>query len=413
MDPGPGAVNLDADFARRQFPAPCWDVAYLENAGGSYAPQSVIDRVVSFMTETQVQPCWPFPSSIRAGARMEEGQRAMAALVNADPDEVTIGQSTRGNVYILAQAIRPLLKPGDEIVVTNLDHEANVGPWRRLAEGGIVVKEWRVDPETAELRVEGLEKLLTDRTRLVCFVHCSNITGAVHDAARIVKMAHDAGAWACVDGVAFAAHRPTDVKALDADFYLLSFYKLFGPHISMLYGKRERLEAVANQNFFFRGDIRRKLNPGDPSFELTPALTGIADYFDALYLHHFPQPRNDLRSRAEAVFGLIARHEEALAARFLDYARSEKRITLLGPATPDPACRAPTFSFRVAGRKSSEFPPALAARGVAIASGGFGVYRLMRALGLDYEDGVVRASMVHYNTPEEVDRLVAGLEAAI
>ncbi|MSO93385.1 MAG: aminotransferase class V-fold PLP-dependent enzyme [Rhodospirillales bacterium] len=401
-------MELDTDFARRLFPAPCWKTAFFENAGGSYVPRSVIDRTVAYMTECQVQPHWPFASSRLATERIAAGHTLMAAMLNAEEDEITISQSTRGNFYVLANALRPLMSPGDEIIVTNLDHESNIGFWRRLADVGVVVKEWRVNKETAELEIAGLERLLTDRTRLVCVVQCSNITGAINDIPRIAKIVHDAGAWICVDGVAYAAHRLIDVKAWDVDFYAVSLYKLFGPHISVLYCKRERLDEAVNQNTPFRGDRRRKLNPGDPSHELTPAIVGIGDYFDALYRHHFKQPENDFRARLAALFRLIARHEQGLAARFVDYIGNEPAIHLVGPLTADPARRAPTFSFTVKGRRSAEIPPILAAENIAIASGNFGVFRLIPAVGIDRDDGVVRASMAHYNTLDEVDRLIAG-----
>jgi len=412
-------AELDIGFVRGHFPAlgggPAGAWAFFENAGGSHVPQSVIERTGTYMAETQVQPRASYAASARAAERMAEGQRLMAAMINAEADEVIIGPSTTANVYVLAQALRPLFAPGDELVVTNLDHEANNGAWRRLAEFGVTVREWRIDASTAALDIGDLEALLNTRTRLVCFGHCSNVTGVFNDAARITELAHAAGALVCIDGVAYAPHRAVDVKALDADFYALSLYKLYGPHLGLLYGKREHLLRAQGQNHFFIGEeqIPLKLNPGGPNHELTAALAGIADYFEALHAHHFTDSANTLHRRVRAVFALIARHEERLATRFADFLSSKPGVRLLGGRTGAAKEGAPTFSFVVEGLRSAAIPPRLEGARVAIGSGHFYAYRLMEALGVDPADGVVRASMVHYNTAEEVERLMEALDAVI
>lgn len=409
------AARLDVDFVRRQFPAGAFDWAFFENAGGSFVPESVIARLTAYMRETQVQPGAPFPASAEAARRMADGQRRIAAMINADADEVIIGPSTTANIGVLARALRPSMLDGDEIVVTDLDHEANNGAWRRLVETGITVREWRVDPESAELDVRDLETLLSEHTRLVCVSHCSNITGSVNDVAAITKVAHDAGAMVCVDGVAYAPHRAIDVKALDVDFYALSLYKLYGPHLGLLYGKRERLLQAHGQNHFFIGedDIPLKLNPGGPNHELTAALAGTGEYFDALYAHHFAGRANGAHERARAVFRLVRAHEERLAAPFVEFLAAKRKVRLIGRPTADGNERAPTFSFVVAGRRSAAIPPLVEPERVAIRNGNFYAHRLMQALGLDADDGVVRVSMVHYNSPEEVTRLIDALDAVL
>ena len=406
-------MDLEVDFARGQFPDQCWEWAFFENAGGSYVPEAVIDRMTDFLTETYVQPNQAFEPSIRATERIAAGHRFVARLINADEDEIVMGQSTRSHLYVLARALRSLFRPGDEIIVTNLDHEGNVGWWRRYAEDGVVIKEWGVEPETASLRIEDLEDLLTERTRLVAVNHCSNVTGGISDIARIARMAHAVGAMVCVDGVAFAAHRAIDVKALDVDFYALSLYKFYGPHAAVLYAKRERIQEVENQSFFFRDDVPSRINPGGPNYEQTAAFVGVGDYFDALYHRHFPTPENDPHARARAVFGLFADQEERLATRFLDFLNAKTGVRLVGPNTVDARLRAPTFSFLVDGRRSAELQPLLARDKIAIKNGNYGNYRSMEALGIDVEDGTVRVSMLHYNTLAEVDRLIEALDRAI
>ena len=405
---------LDLDFIRGLYPAECWDKAFFENAGGSFVPECVIGRVSQYMRETQVQPGAAYAASAKAAERMAEGQRLMAEMVGARADEVIIGPSTTMNVFVLSKAFGAILDPGGEIIVTNLDHEANIGAWRRLTDQGAVIREWTVNPETETLDLDALDALLTDKTRLVCFSHCSNVLGGINDARAITQKAHDAGALVCVDGVAFAPHRAVDVKALDADFYLVSLYKVFGPHVSLLYAKREHLERLPGQNHFFLDDqIPLKMNPGGPSHEFTSALVGVADYFEALAAHHLPEPPNTFKGRVDALYGHFAGHEQALAGRFLDFLTAKKGVRLLGPKTGDAALRAPTFSFTVEGRPAADIPALLASAHVAISHGHFYAKRLVEALGVTDPAGVVRASMVHYNTLEEVDRLIEGLDGAI
>ncbi len=404
-------TQLDLDYVRGHFPG-LGEWALFENAGGTLVPRSVIERVNAYMRETQVQPGASYAASARASERIDEAQRRMAAVINARPEEIVIGPSTTMNMYVLAHALRPWFRPGDELIVTNLDHEANNGAWRRLAEAGVAIKEWRLNPESAELEMEELDALLTDRTRLVCFTHCSNITGSLHDVGAITRRVHDAGALVCVDGVAYAPHRPVDVKMLDVDFYALSLYKLYGPHLGLLYGKREHLLRARGQHHFFVGEdqIPLKLVPGGVNHELTASLAGITDYFDAVHAHHFPGSNADLRARYAQVFDLVARHEESLARRFLDFLNAKPGVRVIGRTTPDSARRVPTFSFVVGDRDSEELPPRLEPHKIAVRAGDFYAARCIRALGLESRHGVVRASMVHYNTRGEVDRLIRRLD---
>lgn len=403
---------LDLDFVRSFFPALNETWAFMENAGGSMVPQTVIDRVRDYMTDCQVQPAFGFRASADAAQRIAEGQKSVAAIINADSDEVIVGPSTTRNVITLAAAIRGWFKPGDELIVTNLDHEANNGHWRRLEEFGVTICEWQVNPETAELEVDTLKGLLSDKTKLVCFSHCSNVAGGVNPVRQIADLVHDAGGMVCVDGVAYAAHGAIDVKALDVDFYLLSLYKLYGPHLGVMYGKRQHLLDAKGQYFYFHGedDIPLKLNPGAPNFELTAGSVGIADYFEALASHHLEEPANDLTGRVRQIYDLFAAQEEAMSERFLDFANAHPRIRLIGRETADHSKRAPTFAFTVDGMASQDIPPLLDARGIACGAGDFYAPRVLNALGIDPEDGAVRCSMVHYNTLEEVDRLVAELD---
>ena len=405
---------LDVAYCRSFFPGLSDDWAFFENAGGTMVPTQVIDRVRDYMTHCQVQPGAKFAASAEAARRMAEGRRAMAALINAAPDEIVIGPNTTANVYALSHGIRPWFDAGDEIVVTNQDHEANSGAWRRWESTGITVREWRIDPETGELRIEDLEPLLNERTRLVCFPWCSNIVGSLNDAAAITRRVHDAGALVCIDGVAYAPHRRVDVKAVDADFFVFSPYKVFGPQSGVLYGKRELLERAENQMHFFLADnTMLKLNPGGPNHELSAALSGITAYVDALDAHHFGDDGADLSTRISRVWDLFTRHEAVLAGRFADFLVSRNTVRLFGCRDGAVEHRVPVFSFLVDGRASDSVSDALEPEGLAFRNGDFYAARCIDALGARQHNGVVRVSMVHYNTIEEVDRLIRGLDAVL
>ena len=405
-------TRLDVDFCRSFFPPLSSGEVYFENAGGSYAPRQVIDSLDAFMRECQCQPGWQFPSSRSARERLDRAQALMAEAINADRDEIVVAPSTTLNVYVLAHALAPLLAPGSEIVVTNQDHEANGGAWRRLADSGVEVREWRIDARSGDLDLEQLDELLSERTRLVCFPHVSNIVGSVNDVRAITAKAHAMGAMVCVDGVATVAHQLPDVKALDADFYLFSVYKMYGPHLGVMYAKREHIEAVSNQNHFFHeGNIPEKLHPGGLSYESTASMAGIVDYLEALYSHHFGAEDNDLRSRLHKVYGLFQKHEASIMARVLDYLSGRPDIRLIGRDTSEPSMRAATFSVTVAGHDPADIASRLAEQGICVGHGHFYGYRCVDALGIDPAQGVLRFSMVHYNTLDEVEKLVTAMDA--
>ena len=276
---------LDLDFVRSQFPALAGEWTYLDNAGGSQTLVGVADRVRDYLLSTNVQLGASYAVSRQAGERVAEATRAVAAMINAgDEREVVIGPSTTQLLANLALAMRSQLVVGDEVIVTDCDHEANIGPWVRLADQGVTVKTWKVDPDTLQLRASDLEALLTERTRLVAFTHASNILGTVNPVADITRLVHERGARVCVDAVSYAPHRALDVRAWDVDYYVFSSYKVYGPHLAVLYGKRELLEGLATINHAFvpDDDVPRKLQPGSVNYELSYGLLGVAEYFEAL-----------------------------------------------------------------------------------------------------------------------------------
>jgi len=411
----PADRDLDVDFCRGHFPALASGWVFMENAGGTLVPQSVIDRAAHYLTHCQVQPGEGYGPSTEAAERIAEGREVLAALINAEPDEIVVGPSTTSNVYVLSHALRPLLAEGDEIVVTNQDHEANNGAWRRLEAAGAVIREWRMNRDSDDLEIADLEALLTDRTELVCFTHCSNIVGLVHDAKDMIARIHQAGALACVDGVAFAPHRRVDVKDLDVDFYLYSPYKIFGPHMGVLYGKREVLARLANQGHYFQpeGDFQRRLCPGGANYELSAAAAGIGDYLDDVHAHHHPGANAGRQDRLSQAFDLFARHETAMARDIEAFLRNRPGVRLIGRGAPSGRERVSVFSFIVEGRDSREIPAALRDHKIGIHADDFYAARCIDALGARPQHGVARVSLVHYNAASDVERLLTALDRAL
>jgi cysteine desulfurase family protein (TIGR01976 family) len=409
-----GAVRaLDLDFVRRQFPALDSDWICLDNAGGSHVLAAVADRVREYMLSTSVQLGATYGPSRLAAERVAEGVRAAAALVNAaDPSEIVLGPSSSQLVASLARAMAEDLRPGDEIVVTNVDHEANITPWLRLAERGVLIKTWKASPETLELDLADLGALMNERTRLVCFPHVSNVLGTLCPVAEITRFVHDRQARVCVDGVAYAPHRAVDVRAWDVDFYVFSLYKVYGPHQALMYGKRELLLDLANINHVFIGKdaLPYKLLPGNLNFELTYGLPAIVAYLEELG-RQAGEERGE--HRLAAAFAAIAEHEERLAEPVLSFLAGKPNVRLYGCPSPGRDRRVPTISFSVDGRHSSEIPTAIDGYKIGIRYGDFHARRLIADLGLTDRGGVVRVSMAHYNTLGEMEKLVQALDEVL
>jgi cysteine desulfurase family protein (TIGR01976 family) len=342
---------------------------------------------------------------------MDKATNFFAEMINADNDEIIIGGSTTMNMYVLSNAIKSLLKPGDEVIVTNQDHEANVGAWRRLADHGMIVKEWQINNDTAELEIDDLKALLSEKTKIVAVTHCSNIVGSINDLKSIAELVHQYDAYIVGDGVSYAPHGFPDVKSLDVDFYAFSLYKTYGPHLGLLYGKKEILNQLPNQNHeFLEGDVPYTLNPGGPNHEELSCLIGIYEYFNNLYQHHFPGEDGSIRQKIEKVNGLITQHEEELANPLLAYIDSRDDIRLIGKNKIENKNRAPTIAFTIKDKSSMEISSELVKHGIATRNDNFYAWRCLKALGIDTEDGVVRTSMVHYNTHEDVDKLINALK---
>ncbi len=407
---------LDLDYVRAQFPAfstPAlkgW--AFFENAGGSYACARAIAELTEGYAQMKVQPYGVYPASRRMGERMDDSRALWAGALNLASDEVHFGPSTSQNTYVLERAFAPLIGPGDSIVVTNQDHEANGGAWRRLAEAsGADLREWRVDSQTGQLRLSDLDELLSPSTKLVTAPHCSNIVGGENPVAEIVRRAHEAGAYAVIDGVSWAPHSIPDVEALGADVYLFSLYKVYGVHQGVMTVRRPLFERLANQSHFFNAHVNaKKLVPAGPDHAQVAAAGAAISYMDDLAAHHGVRADSP-RVRAAEVSKLWRAHELALLAPLLEWLAQHPRARIIGSAEAD-SRRAPTVALATL-RPPQEVAEALARRSIMAGAGHFYAQRLIEALGLDPDRGVLRLSFTHYTSPAEVDSLIKALDASL
>lgn len=407
-------MPLDLPFIRSHFPALSNDFIFMDNAGGSQVLGSVIDRTSEFFRNHYVQLGASYEVSARAGVLLDKTIGELARFIHArDQREVVIGPSTSMLLRILSICVSRQWAPGDEVIVTNSDHEANVSCWTDLERQGIVIRTWKINPGTLRFELHDLQDLLTSRTRLVAMVHVSNILGTINPIKEVAALVHQAGALFCVDGVAAAPHRLVDVQESDTDFYVFSTYKVFGPHLAVLYGKLElllQMEGI-NHYFFTREDVPNKFQPGNVNFELSYSLGAIPAYFAALHDHHFPgDPSHDLRNKLRRSYDLIAGHEEKLADRLIQYLETKSAIRIIGEKTGSRESRVPTISFVHDDRRSSEIVERVDPHRIGIRFGDFYAKKIIHDLGLVEKEGVIRVSLVHYNTTEEVDRLIEVLE---
>jgi len=403
-------LPLDPARIRAHFPAfaepSLAGQAFFENAGGSYTSRQVLDRLDHYFRATKVQPYGAYAASEDAGAAMDLAFERIAAALGVTADWIHFGPSTSANTYILGNTFRTWLKPGDAIVVTNQDHEANTGAWRKLAADGVEIREWQVDPQTGHLDPAKLDALLDEKVRFVAFPHASNIVGEINPVADLSAKIHAAGALVIVDGVSYAPHGLPDVAALGADIYFFSAYKTYGPHQGVMAIRPELAATLPNQGHFFNDTKPRyRLTPAGPDHAQIAASAGVADYLEAVA---------DISGQSGDPFRIaheVMRAQEiALMAPLLDWAKQSNRVRLIGPDVAER--RAPTFAFALE-EPGLDVAKRLANHGIMAGGGHFYSYRLLEALGIDPDHGVLRLSFVHYTSPDEISQLIAALDAEI
>jgi cysteine desulfurase family protein (TIGR01976 family) len=403
-------MTLDLDYVRSQFPALSSGMAFFDNAGGSQVLRPVAERIAEYLLTTSVQTGATYAVSQTATERLAQARAKIALFLGASrPEEIVLGPSTTVLMRFLATAMAGQLQPGDEIILTNFDHESNIGPWHILEARGVVFKTWSINRESFEIDLGDLEKLMTARTKLVCVTHTSNILGTINPIADIARLVHAHGARLCVDAVAYAPHRAVDVTALDVDYYIFSFYKTYGPHFAVMYGKYAHLLELDGLYHYFYGKdkVPAKLEPGNPNYELAWGCTAIVDYFLAL------GGGTGGREAIVRAFEDVAVHEEIIGERLLGYLRARNDVRIIGHRHAGRAVRVPTIAFKAEGRDSAEVVRRIDRDQIGIRHGDFHSRGLVEHLGLGDQGGVIRVSMVHYNTLEEVDRLVASLDRAL
>lgn len=403
---------FDVTFARSQFPAfakePTRTWGFFQNAGGSYLPAAVLDRYVEFLTDFKVQPYGDNPMAKRAGEAMDAGRATLADLLGVPIDRLTIGPSTTQNLNTLANAFRGNLGPGDEIIVTDQDHEANIGCWERLCdETGANLLWWHVDPTSGLLDIEDLESTLTDAVVVVAMTHVSNVAGVINPVAQVAELVHMRNRFLIVDGVAAAPHMWPHVDATGADAYLFSLYKTFAPHLGAMVTTPRLLEAVTPQSHFFNTDVPwKRLDGAGPDHAAIAALVGLGDYFDTLADHHGINVANRA-VRVRELSELMRAHESELALPLVELLLS-RGTRVIG--TTDHPDKVANFSLAPKQPTARSIVDRLAESQIAADADHFYAARLVAACGIE---NVARISFAHYNTAEEVTRMVDTLATVL
>ena len=406
---------LNLEYIRSQFPGLESDWVLFDNAGGSQILKPVVDRITDHFYSSNVQLGGSYPHSVLAEERHRKAHLDLAEWINAsDPGEVVMGSSTSLLIRTLADNFRRVWSPGDEVIVTNCDHEANIGAWRALESEGIIIREWKLNPDTFTLEKDDLISLLSTRTKMVAFTAASNVLGTLNPVAEFTRIAHEAGALVCVDAVAYMPHRRADVRAWEVDFFVFSFYKTYGPHYSMMYGRKDLLDSLPGNNHFFIPDPPYKFQPGNYNFEFAYGIGALPEYLLRLADMNGFSGKGDKLEKYKYIYELIADHEEVLSSRMLGYLNSRDDIRIIGSKSHGKDTRVPTISFVCKGWDSEKLTLETDRHKVAIRWGDFYARRLVDSLGFsETNNGVVRISMVHYNTIEEVDRVIEALEKTL
>ncbi len=403
-------MALDIEAVRAQFPALRRTVgetpaAYLDGPGGTQVPSRVIDAMANFLSSGGSNLGGPFVTSRETNTVTESARAAVAALFNAGPDEIAFGQNMTSLTFAASRALAATWEPGDNVVVTRLDHDGNVWPWVRAArDAGVDVRWLDFDPdEGGRLEVEALGGLLDGRTRLVAVTHASNALGTIVDIEPIVAAAHEAGARTYVDAVHYSPHRVIDVAASGTDFLVASAYKFFGPHTGCLFGRREILDGLDAYKLRPAPDKPPdKWETGTQSFESLAGVSAAVDYLASL------GEGTELRSRLVSAMDSIGSHESKLARRFLRGLNTVEGVTLYG--MPFAEGRTPTFAIDIEGVRPAQAARHLGDQGIFVWSGNYYAVEVMDRLGVSDRGGLVRIGFVHYNTVNEVDRVLEALD---
>src|SRR5271165_6252923 len=413
----PQVRKLDVEWVRRQFPALSQTVngqpaVFFDAPGGTQVPQSVIDAISECLSTWNANLGGAFLTSQRSDSIVDEAHEAMADFFNCSPDEVVFGANMTTLTFALSRAIGRELKSGDELLVTCLDHDANVSPWFCLEERGAKVRTADIRPADCTLDMFDLQAKIRRNTRLVAVGWASNAVGTINDVQEAVRLAHEVGAVTFIDAVHYAPHGLVDVKAIDTDFLACSSYKFFGPHQGILYGKREQLQRLRPYKLRVCSEkLPDRWETGTQNHECMAGVTAAIDYIAEVGRHH----SSEVHTRREAIvaaYEVFQQYEKELVARLIRGLLAIPSLRFYGIA--DPAKfdqRTPTVAIRMEGYTPHELAERLGERGIFTWDGNYYAINLAERLGVQQSGGMLRIGLAHYNTAEEVDRLLAELRA--
>jgi cysteine desulfurase family protein (TIGR01976 family) len=438
--PAAGSSNLDLNWVRSQFPAFSLTVnghpaAFVDGPGGTQVPQRVIDAISGYLRTSNANTSGAYEISRRTDQMIANARSAMAEFLGCNSDEIVFGPNMTTLTYAISRAIGRELGRGDEVVLTHLDHDANISPWRALEEGGVQIQMVDIREKDCTLDMEDLARKITSRTKVVAVGYASNAVGTINDVKTITRLAHEAGASAFIDAVHYAPHGPIDVRELDCDFLVCSSYKFLGPHLGVLYGKREHLARL--QPYKLRANtnaVPQRWEWGTLNHECLAGIIACVDYFTELgerstaghnNLHvdtavlgcasgqrsATPAAALTRRQAILAAYRAIRAHEQGLTEHMLRGLAAIPARCLYGIA--DPArlkSRCPTFALRISGHTPLELATKLGERGIFTWDGNYYAVNLTERLGVEQNGGFLRIGYVHYNTQEEVDRVLDTLK---
>jgi len=420
---------LDLAWIRGQFPALAQKVGsypavFFDGPGGTQVPQRVIDAISDYLIHSNANTHGAFATSARSDATIAAAHAAMADLLGCDPDEVVFGPNMTTLTFAMSRAIGRELQPGDEIVVTRLDHDANVSPWVALEERGVVIRYVDIDVEDCTLDMNDLRRQINQRTKLVAVGYASNAVGTINDVAEVTRLAHNVGALSYIDAVHYAPHGPIDVRAIDCDFLACSPYKFFAPHMGTLYAKREHLTRL--QPYKVRPAANQtpdRWETGTKNHEGMAGVTAAIEYLAELGARDLGQgtesdksapiiksPIPDRRAALLAAMTAIREYERGLAGKLIAGLLEVPGLTFYGIREPERfGARTPTVSIRIEGHSPRELAEFVGARGIFTWDGNYYALNLSERLGVEESGGMLRIGLAHYNTSEEIDQLLAAL----
>ncbi|HEV2962415.1 MAG TPA: cysteine desulfurase-like protein [Candidatus Angelobacter sp.] len=409
-------ADLDTAWVRAQFPSLQQKVnghpaIFFDGPAGTQVSQQVIDAITDYLLHSNANNCGAFPTSKRTDETIAEARVAMADFLNCSPKEITFGPNMTTLTFAFSRGIGRELKPGDEIVVTLLDHDANFAPWLALEELGVVIRKVDIHEADCTLNMDDLRSKINARTRLVAVGYAANAVGTLNDVHEVVRLAHDAGALAFVDAVHYAPHGPIDVRALDCDFLACSTYKFFGPHIGVMYGKADLLKHFRPYKVRPQYDsLPDRWETGTQNHECIAGVTAAVDYLAGLGRHAAPGVP-DRRSALLAAYTAIQKHERTLIAKLISGLLAIPGLKFYGISDPTRFDqRVPTVAIRMDGYSPLQLAQYLAEQGIFTWEGNYFAINLTERLGVEKHGGLLRIGLVHYNTAEEVDVLLRALQ---